>query len=104
MSCCGQKRQALRLRPQSHEALGPAEEAPVLPDPPPTDAIPSGICFEYTGATAMTVIGAVTGRQYRFGWPTARLLVDPRDGRSLAAVPNLRVVSGSDRPTLEFSQ
>ncbi len=38
----------------------------------------------------MTVIGPISGIRYRFEGPGARLEVDPRDRRSLAAVPNLR--------------
>jgi hypothetical protein len=50
----------------------------------------SRVFFEYTGRTGLTVIGPVTGRQYRFGRPGARLEVDLKDRRSLVAVPNLR--------------
>jgi len=50
----------------------------------------SSVCFEYTGRTAMTVIGGVTGMRYRFDYPGARLFVDLRDRLSLAAVPNIK--------------
>jgi hypothetical protein len=52
------------------------------------------VTFEYTGRTALTAIGRVTGRQYRFGTPGARAAVDTRDQTSLAAVPQLRLVRG----------
>jgi hypothetical protein len=48
--------------------------------------------FEYTGVTALTAVGRVTGKRYRFGAPGARLEVDYRDRASLAAVPALRAV------------
>ncbi len=51
-----------------------------------------GARFQYIGKTAMTAIGLISGRQYRFGSPGAILQVDPRDRASLAAVPNLRQV------------
>jgi hypothetical protein len=48
------------------------------------------VVFEYIGKTALTAIGPVSGRHYRFSRPGAVLAVDPRDSASLAAVPNLR--------------
>lgn len=48
--------------------------------------------FRYTGRTGLTVVGPVTGMQYRFGGPGATLPVDARDQHSVAAVPNLRRV------------
>lgn len=49
--------------------------------------------FQYLGATALTVHGPVSGQRYRFDRPGAIVAVDPRDRRSLAAVPNLRQVA-----------
>ncbi len=46
--------------------------------------------FEYTGTTALTVIGPYTGRRYRFNRPGARLTVDGRDAFALVHVPVLR--------------
>jgi len=48
--------------------------------------------FQYNGRTGLTVVGPVTGMQYRFGGPGATLPVDARDRHSLASVPNLRRV------------
>jgi hypothetical protein len=48
--------------------------------------------FEYTGATALTVIGPLTGQRYRFAHTGARVKVDGRDGYGLATVPVLRRV------------
>jgi hypothetical protein len=41
----------------------------------------------------MTVVGGITGKRYRFDAPGARVSVDVRDRRSVAAVPNLRQVN-----------
>lgn len=49
--------------------------------------------FQYVGDTAVTVLGPVTGRRYRFSVPGAVVAVDPRDRRSVAAVPTLREVA-----------
>ncbi len=51
------------------------------------------IFFEYTGRSAMTVVGLVSGRRYRFAHPGARVAIDPRDRPGLARVPNLRQVT-----------
>ena len=45
--------------------------------------------FEYTGKTALTVLGPVSGIRYRFPTPGARLAVDLRDRPRLASVPGL---------------
>jgi hypothetical protein len=46
--------------------------------------------FEYTGRTALTMRGAITGRSYRFAQPGAVVAVDRRDAPSAAGVPHLR--------------
>jgi hypothetical protein len=51
------------------------------------------IVFEYTGNTAMAVIGAVSRLRYTFIKPGSRVEVDARDRTSLAAVPHLRHVT-----------
>jgi hypothetical protein len=89
MACCGQRRQQLR-----------ASAIPVRPgdNPPNAAAIAQSsvqqqsATFQYVGKTAMTAIGLVSGRQYRFGYPGAILQADPRDRASLSAIPNLRQI------------
>ena len=49
--------------------------------------------FEYVGATALTVIGPITNKRYRFVGRGARVAVDGRDAPSLGAVPNLRLAA-----------
>lgn len=55
-----------------------------------TDAVASGALFEYTGATALTVFGAITGTRYRFAHSGARLTIQARDAPAMASVPILR--------------
>jgi hypothetical protein len=50
--------------------------------------------FEYTGATALTVVGSGTGRTYHFERLGARVAIDARDQQSVARVPNVRRVAG----------
>jgi len=74
MSCCG------RMRTERQTILAPAWS-------------PAAVLFEYVGRTGLTVIGPGTRTSYRFDGPGARVLVDGRDRRSLAAVPTLRQIS-----------
>lgn len=46
--------------------------------------------FEYTGKTALTVTGNVTGKQYRFSTPGARQEIDYRDIPGMVNIPVLR--------------
>jgi hypothetical protein len=50
--------------------------------------------FEYTGKTAMTVLGPITGITYRFSGPGRRMAVDLRDRQSVAAIAQLHEVRG----------
>jgi hypothetical protein len=84
MSCCGQKRRALR-NPIDTQTFEPDVISPTEP--------PAGTIFlEYVGVTAMTVIGPVTGIRYRFGWSGAQVAIDTRDAEPLSSVPHLRRV------------
>lgn len=85
MGCCGRGAPA---GPSSARRVAPA------PSQPGDPARPGGLVFEYIGGTGLTVIGAATGRRYRFDRPGARLPIDPADKASLAAVPHLRRVFG----------
>ena len=51
--------------------------------------------FEYIGRTGLTVVGPVTGRQYRFDRTGARVEVDSRDRPSIAVIPLLRQIGDS---------
>ena len=52
------------------------------------------VYFQYIGPSQLTAFGPFSGRAYRFATAGAILPVDPRDRRSLEAVPNLRRVAG----------
>jgi hypothetical protein len=55
--------------------------------------VPQGpVVFEYIGRTALTVMGPVSGINYRFDHPAARLTVDARDRDSLDRLPMLKQV------------
>jgi hypothetical protein len=46
--------------------------------------------FEYTGKTALTVIGNVTGTNYRFNFPGNKQNIDNRDIAGIMSVPVLK--------------
>lgn len=48
--------------------------------------------FEYTGYAALTVIGSVTGKTYRFSQPGDQQLIDYRDVKTMMALHLLKVV------------
>jgi hypothetical protein len=82
--CCGKGRTAT---PYTIPNRGTALQAPASADST------SGPGFEYTGRTALTVVGPVTGARYRFNRPGARAHVDPRDCAALSRVPVLKPVA-----------
>lgn len=85
MSCCGQTR--------SRPAPSVSAPAPGTPRVEPTRAPYLRVVFEYLGATALTVIGPVSGRRYHFSGSGARISIDPRDRPGIARVPKLRQVT-----------
>ncbi len=78
MGCCGGR----RVIHAPARAFGPRRREP-----------PETVAYQYTGRTALTAIGGVTGTSYRFARPGAIVRVDARDRWSLAKVPHLRPVT-----------
>lgn len=87
MSCCGKKREDRRTPAAFISAAAPARPPWKAQTQP---AIRPTVEFEYTGKTAMAVIGAVSRLRYTFIKPGAKVKVDARDRASLAALPHLR--------------
>ncbi len=93
MPCCGGKRAEAAAPevypsgtyPDQRPQTGPIRRPMVRPD--------ATVTFEYTGETAMAVIGGVTRLRYTFITPGAREEADARDRESLAAVPQLTKMS-----------
>jgi hypothetical protein len=85
MSCCGNKRQNLPFvsRPNSFSEGHSYEETA-------REKIQPDINFEYTGETALTVKGIITGRSYRFNYKGDVQSIDPRDASSMMAIPVLK--------------
>lgn len=78
MSCCSGKRSAMA-----------AARAPLPNTLRPREAHPA--VFEYTGKTALYVVGPATNRHYRFFGPGARVAVDLQDASFLVGVPQLKL-------------
>jgi hypothetical protein len=74
MSCCGKFR----------------SQASASPAAPARTASYGTVAFEYTGQTALSVVGPVTRTTYHFAAPGARAFVDGRDSIPLATVRSLR--------------
>lgn len=86
--CCGRDR-----------AQQGATSRPPAPNPATRPAVPvvrenpsARVAYVYAGNTGMTVTGPVSGKQYRFDQPGARVEVDARDRVLLASVRQLRQV------------
>jgi hypothetical protein len=81
--CCGRNRTGNQYTSPNRFS---AVQAPV------SFGVQSGPVFEYTGRTALTVTGPITGAHYRFHQHGSRLHVDPSDSAALARVPVLRPI------------
>jgi len=92
MSCCGTKRSELTAVMPARPVPGPGTPGVAAAGAPAGPAA-RGLEFEYVGGSVLTVVGQGTGLLYRFVGHGARASVDPRDRRSLAAVPQLRAVA-----------
>ncbi len=82
MSCCGQNRQRLSDFDSRRQMVGPS---PVQK----RTSSRSLVYFEYVGKTGLTVIGPITGKQYRFPKPGAKIAVDSNDAPLLTTIPRL---------------
>jgi hypothetical protein len=81
--CCGRSRAKIRA------AMTPNARAEAYrPASPPTGTV----SFINVGARAATVVGPVSGREYRFDRPGAVVAVDARDRVLLASLRQLRQI------------
>jgi hypothetical protein len=86
MPCCGNQ------RANAGTAAAPRVERRSRPVPAAPAARPP-VTFEYTGKTALAIIGPITRVTYRFPAPGVRVPVDARDAGAVSAVPNVRRTS-----------
>lgn len=53
----------------------------------------NSVVFEYTGNTALSVTGKITGTHYRFSAPGERQNIDGRDAAGMMGIPVLQKVA-----------
>ena len=87
--CCGKNRMG-----SSQTKTSPPSRGAQATTTPGSRQRSSVAYFQYSGNTAMTVIGPISKMRYRFPSPGSRLPVDIRDRAALAAVPGLVQVQG----------
>jgi hypothetical protein len=84
MCNCGKKRSQLTQQSNAnnrpvntfHQQQTIIQKAPVL--------------FEYTGSTALSVIGNITRRNYRFNFTGDKQYIEPVDAVAMMSIPMLR--------------
>lgn len=86
MSCCGQKRTQVSQTTQRAEASQPSAETISQPQIDPR------VYFQYVGKTALTIVGPISQKRYRFEHPGVVVEVDPKDKRAFAGVSVLTPV------------
>ncbi|MBC7886494.1 MAG: hypothetical protein H7Z13_01295 [Ferruginibacter sp.] len=86
MCNCGNKRQ--QFIAEKTFLQGNHQQA----DPPKNKMWPD-VYFEYTGSSALSVIGSITGSHYRFTQPGIVQTVDYRDSPGMMAIPVLQKVN-----------
>ena len=82
MCNCGNKRSQYN---QGNNASSVQTKTSIITSKQYTNSI-----FEYVGKTALTVVGNITGRRYRFNRPGDLQSIDSRDAAGMLAVPVLR--------------
>lgn len=80
MCNCGNKRALIDKYPYAADRVNPVQQEKMWPD----------IAFIYTGKSALTVRGTVSGKPYRFSSPGDSRLVDYRDAAAMMNVPVLK--------------
>lgn len=85
MCNCGSKRNEFTQQayPLSNTIIDTEVKKKMWPD----------VKFQYTGNTALTIIGSITGTRYRFAQPNEIQLIDYRDASAMKGVNILKKVS-----------
>ena len=91
MACCeGEETRRHWYETTSEVELGTPTGAPTIDGARPAPS--THVAYEYVGTTAMTVVGPITHRRYRFERSGAVLEIDRRDAPLISTVPNMRAV------------
>ena len=84
MSCCGDKRKRTYYDPYTNTGLQISSETRAAPEPP------KPVYFMYTGETALTAKGVMSGKVYRVEGTGAVVKVDANDAAFMTGIPNIR--------------
>jgi hypothetical protein len=84
MCNCGKKRNSFSNQQKNDEAKSNVQR--------PLESNTPNANFEYTGKTALTVVGNITGRTYRFSRTGEIQVIDHRDAPGMKFIPVLRRV------------
>lgn len=84
MCNCGKKR--TEYSQQTHAGSVNTQKGTAVQNPP------GYARFEYTGKTALTITGNITGMRYRFNYPGNTQNIDHRDMPGMIAIPVLKKV------------
>lgn len=89
MCNCGNKRDSFTAQ-SSASTTAPAASVHAGPIKKQTEKMWPDISFVYTGQSALSATGNVTGKRYRFSAPGEKQQVDYRDAPSMMTVPVLK--------------
>lgn len=85
MCNCGKKRSQLTQQPTIRNANNvQPSQAPVYIQ------TKQSVMFEYTGKTALSVVGSITRKSYRFQFAGDKQYVDINDASGMMAIPVLK--------------
>lgn len=92
MCNCGKKRSSLNTNTRSVVAPVQNQQAIAARLQPSFTHTNQSIMFQYTGNTALSIIGRITRKSYRFNFPGDVKPVAIVDANDMRAVPVLKVV------------
>jgi hypothetical protein len=92
MCNCGKKRSSLNVSPKTVAAPGQNQQKIVPRLQPSLTQADHTILFQYVGNTALSIIGRITRKSYRFNFPGDVKPVAVADAPDMKAVPVLKPV------------
>ena len=91
MCNCGKKRSALQSQSNTRQQNQPFRQNHYQPPIEPVQKQHT-VLFQYTGNTALTIVGNITRKNYRFNFPGDTQPVASGDAAAMMAVPVLKKV------------
>jgi hypothetical protein len=88
MCNCGKKRDQLTQQTNTSRQVNVVHQS--QPQQQTFVQTKAPVLFEYTGKTALSIIGSVTRKSYRFHFPGDKQYIDPNDAALMMAIPMLK--------------